>query len=148
MSRKAQKGRRALATAGTLLVIGAQPASAHLADPPAGRAGPAPQAATRPPVDLRSADAKAAEIESGAVSGADVDLRSADARAAELQAHRTGPVAVARMAHRAPSTGSHGLGAGLAAVLLALAVGAITTTRHRTRRRGRAVIESAPVASR
>ena len=99
MSRRIQKARRALVIAGALLVVGAPAASAHPigAPPEASRSArasatgrlPLPRregggdrgpGRARVAVDLRSADAKAAEIESGAVPGSAVDLRSPDAR--------------------------------------------------------------------
>ena len=115
MSRRIQKARRALVIAGALLVVGTPAASAHPigAPPEASRsAAPAQPVDFRSPdakaaeiearavpavaVDLRSADAKAAEIESGAVPGSAVDLRSADARAAEIESVAVPAVAVDR----------------------------------------------------
>src|SRR4051794_41691191 len=90
MSHRIRKGRRALAIAGALLIVAAPAAWARPIDAPPAASRSAPPA----PVDLRSADAKAAELESRAVPAVAVDLRSPDAKAAEIESGAVQGVAV------------------------------------------------------
>jgi len=99
-------------------------------------------------VDLRSADARAAEIESVAVPAVAVDHRPADAKAAEVPGRGGRLIVLARPAGPRDANDFDWRAAAIGAALLTIALVAAATTGQRTRRREPAGANAAPVVYR